>query len=85
MWPQAGFPLIEVGIPSLDRNPDDYFAQIEQTTFSPENIVPGICFSPDKMLQSRLLAYLDAQRYRVGPLTRHCPSIVRSARSIPIP
>jgi catalase len=66
VWPQAEFPLTEVGILSLDRNPDNYFAQVEQATFSPANIVPGICFSPDKMLQGRLLAYPHAQRYRVG-------------------
>jgi catalase len=66
VWPQSKFPLVEVGVLSLDRNPDNYFAQVEQATFSPSNIVPGICFSPDKMLQARLLAYPDAHRHRIG-------------------
>ena len=66
VWPQREFPLVEVGVLELDTNPDNYFAQVEQATFNPANIVPGICFSPDKLLQGRLLAYADAQRYRVG-------------------
>jgi catalase len=66
VWPHGDFPLIEVGILELNRNPDHYFAEIEQAAFSPSNIVPGIGFSPDKMLQGRLFAYADAHRYRVG-------------------
>jgi catalase len=66
VWPHAAFPLIDVGIMELNRNPDNYFAEIEQVAFSPSNIVPGIGFSPDKMLQARLFAYADAHRYRIG-------------------
>ena len=66
IWPHQDYPLIEVGIAHLNRNPDHYFAEIEQASFSPSNIVPGIGFSPDKMLQGRLFAYADAHRYRVG-------------------
>ncbi|MGI4957831.1 MAG: catalase [Janthinobacterium lividum] len=66
VWPHAEYPLIEVGVVELNRNPDHYFAEIEQSSFSPSNIVPGIGFSPDKVLQSRLFAYADAHRYRVG-------------------
>ncbi|WP_332771282.1 catalase [Phenylobacterium sp.] len=66
VWPHADFPLIEVGLLELNRNPDNYFAEVEQASFSPSNIVPGIGFSPDKVLQGRLFAYADAHRYRVG-------------------
>ncbi|AYV45501.1 catalase [Caulobacter flavus] len=66
VWPHADFPLIEVGVLELNRNPDNYFAEVEQSSFSPSNIVPGIGFSPDKVLQGRLFAYADAHRYRVG-------------------
>jgi len=66
VWPHADFPLIEVGVLELNRNPDNYFAEVEQASFSPSNIVPGIGFSPDKVLQGRLFAYADAHRYRVG-------------------
>ncbi|MBN8902462.1 MAG: catalase, partial [Rhodospirillales bacterium] len=66
VWPHADYPLIEVGIVELNRNPEHYFAEIEQAAFSPSNIVPGIGFSPDKMLQARIFAYADAHRYRVG-------------------
>ncbi|CAH2599922.1 Catalase [Rhodovastum atsumiense] len=66
VWPHADYPLIEVGILELNRNPAHYFAEVEQASFSPSNIVPGIGFSPDKMLQGRLFAYADAHRYRVG-------------------
>lgn len=66
VWPHAEFPLIEVGVVELNRNPEHYFAEIEQSSFSPSNIVPGIGFSPDKMLQARVFAYADAHRYRVG-------------------
>ena len=66
VWPHADFPLIEIGQMELNRNVDNYFAEVEQATFSPGNFVPGISASPDKMLQARLLAYPDAHRYRVG-------------------
>ncbi len=66
VWPHGDYPLIEVGTVKLDRNPDHYFAEIEQASFSPSNVVPGIGFSPDKMLQARLFSYADAHRYRVG-------------------
>ncbi len=66
VWPHGDFPLIEVGILELNRNPDNYFAEIEQAAFSPSNIVPGIGFSPDKMLQGRIFAYADAHRHRLG-------------------
>jgi catalase len=66
VWPHADYPLIEVGIMELNRNPENYFAEIEQAAFEPSNIVPGISFSPDKMLQARIMSYADAHRYRVG-------------------
>ncbi|QSO50784.1 catalase [Alicyclobacillus curvatus] len=66
VWSQKDYPLIPVGRLVLNRNPENYFAEVEQATFSPANIVPGIGFSPDKMLQGRLFAYADAHRYRVG-------------------
>lgn len=66
VWPKAEFPLLEVGLLELSRNPDNYFAEVEQAAFTPANIVPGIGFSPDKMLQARLFSYGDAQRYRLG-------------------
>ena len=66
VWSQKDYPLIEVGRMVLDRNPENYFAEVEQATFSPGTLVPGIEVSPDKMLQGRLFAYSDAHRYRVG-------------------
>jgi catalase len=66
VWPHELAPLIEVGKLTLNSNVDNYFAETEQVAFSPGNFVPGIGASPDKMLQARLLAYPDAQRYRVG-------------------
>ena len=66
IWPHKDYPLIEVGILELNRNPENYFAEVEQAAFSPGNVVPGIGFSPDKMLQGRLFSYGDAQRYRLG-------------------
>ena len=65
-WPKADYPLIPVGELELNRNPDNYFAEVEQAAFSPANMVPGIGFSPDRMLQARLFSYGDAQRYRLG-------------------
>ena len=66
VWPHAEFPPIDVGVMELNRNPDNYFAEIEQAAFSPSNIVPGISFSPDKVLQARIFSYADAHRYRLG-------------------
>ena len=66
VWPHDLAPLIEVGQLTLNQNVDNYFAETEQAAFAPSNLVPGISASPDKMLQARLLAYQDAQRYRVG-------------------
>ncbi|USK33483.1 catalase KatA [Bacillus sp. F19] len=66
VWSQKDYPLIEVGRMVLNRNPENYFAEVEQATFSPGTLVPGIDVSPDKMLQGRLFAYHDAARYRVG-------------------
>ncbi|MBS7325047.1 MAG: catalase [Thiopseudomonas sp.] len=66
VWPKADYPLIEVGYFELNRNPDNYFADVEQAAFNPAHIVPGIGFSPDRMLQGRLFSYGDAQRYRLG-------------------
>ena len=66
VWSHKDYPLIEVGQMVLNRNPENYFAEVEQATFSPGTLVPGIEPSPDKMLQGRLFAYSDAHRYRVG-------------------
>jgi catalase len=66
VWNHKDYPLIEIGEMVLNRNPENYFADVEQAAFSPANIVPGIGFSPDKMLQGRLFAYADAHRYRLG-------------------
>ncbi|GAA4524383.1 catalase [Chelativorans composti] len=66
VWPHADYPPITIGEIELNRNPDNYFAEIEQAAFSPSNIVPGIGFSPDKMLQARIFSYADAHRYRLG-------------------
>jgi catalase len=66
IWPHSDYPMIEVGVLELNRNPENYFADVEQAAFNPTNIVPGIGFSPDKMLQGRLFSYGDAQRYRLG-------------------
>jgi len=66
VWPHGDFPLHEVGRLTLDRNPENYFADVEQAAFDPANFVPGIGPSPDKMLQGRLFAYGDAHRYRLG-------------------
>ncbi|MCL2626950.1 MAG: catalase [Cystobacterineae bacterium] len=66
VWPHKDYPLREVGVLELNRNPENYFAEVEQSAFNPANVVPGIGFSPDKMLQGRLFAYGDAQRYRLG-------------------
>jgi len=66
VWPHKDYPLIDVGVLELNRNAENYFADVEQSAFSPANVVPGVSFSPDKMLQSRLFSYGDAARYRLG-------------------
>jgi catalase len=66
VWPHGDYPLIPVGRLTLNRNPDNYFAEVEQAAFNPAAVVPGISFSPDKMLQGRLFSYGDAQRYRLS-------------------
>ncbi|PKG73654.1 catalase [Shewanella sp. GutCb] len=73
IWPHKDYPLIQVGELELNRNPDNYFADVEQVAFAPTTIVPGIGFSPDKMLQGRLFSYGDAQRYRLGVNHSHIP------------
>ncbi|BBK40822.1 catalase [Allostella vacuolata] len=66
VWPHGDYPLHPVGVMELNRNPDNYFAEIEQLAVSPSNVVPGIGFSPDKMLQARIFSYADAHRHRLG-------------------
>ncbi len=66
VWLKKDYPLIEVGVLELNKNPENYFAEVEQSAFNPASVVPGIGFSPDKMLQGRLFSYGDAQRYRLG-------------------
>jgi catalase len=78
VWPHADYPLIEVGTLELNRNPENYFAEVEQAAFTPANVVPGIGHSPDKMLQMRILSYGDAQRYRIGANHQSLP--VNAAR-----
>jgi len=73
VWPHADYPLIEVGVMELNRNPENYFAEIEQSAFSPANVVPGISHSSDKMLQFRIFSYADAHRYRLGVNYEHLP------------
>jgi catalase len=73
VWPHKDFPLIEIGQLELNKNVDNYFAEVEQAAFSPGNLVPGISISPDKMLQARILAYGDAHRYRVGVNVNQLP------------
>jgi catalase len=66
VWPHADYPPIDVGVLELNRNAENYFAEIENAAYSPSNVVPGISFSPDKMLQARIFSYADAHRYRLG-------------------
>ena len=66
VWPHADYPPIDIGVMELNRNPDNYFTEIENAAFSPSNVVPGISWSPDKMLQARIFSYADAHRYRLG-------------------
>ena len=78
VWPHGEFPMIEVGVLELNKNPENYFADVEQAAFNPAHVVPGIGFSPDKLLQGRLFSYGDAQRYRLGVNHNQIP--VNSAR-----
>ena len=73
VWPHADFPRQPVGVLELDRNPDNYHAEVEQAGFSPANVPPGLGYSPDKMLQGRLFAYHDAQLHRIGTNHQHLP------------
>ncbi|MGH7907183.1 MAG: catalase, partial [Candidatus Binataceae bacterium] len=66
VWPYRDYPLITIGKMALNRNPDNYFAEVEQAAFNPAHFVPGIGPSPDKMLQGRLFSYGDTHRYRLG-------------------
>lgn len=66
VWPHSAVPLMDIGEMVLNKNVENYFNEVEQAAFSPSNIVPGISFSPDKMLQARIFSYPDAQRYRIG-------------------
>lgn len=83
VWPHSDFPLIDVGVLELNKNPDNYFAHVEQSAFAPAHVVDGIGYSPDKMLQGRLLSYPDAHRHRLGsnyeqiPVNR-CPYAVNN-------
>jgi len=83
VWPHGEFPLIDVGVMELNENPDNYFAHVEQSAFAPAHVVDGISYSPDKMLQGRILSYPDAHRYRLGgnyeqiPVNR-CPYMVNN-------
>uniref|UniRef100_A0A8D8QZR1 Catalase n=1 Tax=Cacopsylla melanoneura TaxID=428564 RepID=A0A8D8QZR1_9HEMI len=83
VWPHREFPLIEVGQLVLDKNPSNYFAEVEQIAFSPSHLVPGIEPSPDKMLQGRLFSYPDTHRHRLGPnylqLPVNCPFATKVA------
>ena len=73
VWPHEDYPLIEVGRMTLDRNPTDYHTEIEQAAFEPNNLVPGIGPSPDKMLLARLFSYADAHRARMGVNYKQIP------------
>ena len=66
VWPHADYPVMDIGVFELNRNPENYFAEVEQAAFEPGNMPPGMGVSPDKMLQARLLSYPDAHRYRIG-------------------
>ncbi|MFW0120775.1 catalase [Rothia sp. CCM 9419] len=82
VWPHSDYPLVKVGTLTLNRNPQNFFAEIEQAAFSPSNFVPGIAASPDKMLLGRIFSYPDAHRYRVGTNFAQLP--VNSAKAAPV-
>src|SRR5258708_40261866 len=80
VWPKGDFPLIEVGFFELHRNPENVFAEVEHASFSPANIVPGISYSPDTMLQPRLFSYGATQRDRLVVNHHHIPGKVPTCR-----
>lgn len=82
VWPHSDFPPVTIGRMVLNRNPENYFAEVEQAAFSPGNFVPGIAASPDKMLQARLFSYHDTHRHRLGPNYHLLP--VNSAKACPM-
>ena len=73
IWPESTFPQTKIGKMTLNKMPDNYFQDTEQSAFAPGNLVPGIEPSPDRMLQGRLFSYLDTQRYRIGPNFQQLP------------
>jgi len=73
VWKHSDYPLIDVGVLELNRNPQNCFAEVEQAAFSPLNVVPGISFSPDKVLQVRIMPYPDAHRYQIGANYQQLP------------
>jgi len=81
VWPHGDYPLIEVGVLELNRNPENYFQEIENAAYSPSNIIPGVGFSPDKVLQARIFSYADAHRYRLGT---HYESLPVNAPKCPV-
>lgn len=81
VWPHGDYPLIQVGEFELNRNPDNYFTDVELAAFAPNNLVPGIGISPDKMLQARMFAYADAHRYRLGT---HYEALPINAPKVPV-
>jgi len=85
VWPHGDYPLIEVGVMEMNRNPENYFAEIEQAAFSPANVVPGISFSPCKMLQARVFSYADAHRYRLGVNYERLPANAPKATKVENP
>lgn len=82
VWPHGDYPLIEVGELEMNRNPANYFQMIENAAFSPSNVVPGIGFSPDKMLQARIFSYADAHRYRLGTHYEALPANTPKAATV---
>jgi len=82
VWPHKDYPLHEVGELELNRNPENYFSEVEQAAFEPRNVVPGMGFSPDKMLQARLISYPDAHRY---PPWRQLRFTSREQATVPVP
>jgi catalase len=76
IWPHKDYPLLPVGKITLNKNPENYFAEVEQAAFSPSTMVPGIGPSADIMLQARMFSYPDAARYRMVPTINNCHAIV---------
>nr|WP_321509718.1 catalase [uncultured Celeribacter sp.] len=81
VWPHDRFPLIPVGMLHFDKNPDNYWQYVENAAYSPSNKIPGIGFSPDKMLQARVFSYADAHRYRLGT---HYEALPANAPKCPV-